>query len=129
MVLVDTSVWIDHLRVGETSLASLLNNSQVLVHPFVTGELACGNLADRSNLLKLLRNLPQASVATLEEVLFFIEHNGLMGRGIGFIDAHLLAATALGGRARLWTRDKRLARIAEGLNLHAVLTKNKPKGD
>lgn len=117
MILVDTSVWIDHLRVGEAALASLLNNSQVLAHPFVTGELACGNLANRASFLMLLGDLPQASVATLDEVFFFIEQNGLMGKGIGYIDAHLLAATALEAPARFWTRDKRLARVAMGLNL------------
>ncbi len=117
MILVDTSVWIDHLRVGDSVLMSLLNSSQVLMHPFVSGELACGNLANRSKLLSLFGDLPQSAVATQEEVLFFIEHNQLMGQGIGYIDAHLLAATALEGTAQIWTRDKRLARIAKGLKL------------
>lgn len=117
MILVDTSVWIDHLRVGDSALMSLLNNSQVLVHPFVTGELACGNLVNRSNLLNLFGDLPQSAVVTHEEVLFFIEHNKLLGRGIGYIDAHLLAATALEGRSQIWTRDKRLAKIATSLRL------------
>ena len=117
MILVDTSVWIDHLRAGDAALVSLLDNSKVLSHPFVTGELACGNLLNRSSLLKLLGELPQATVASQEEVLFFIEHNKLMGKGIGFIDAHLLAATALQGSARIWTRDKCLAKTANDLQL------------
>ena len=117
MILVDTSVWIDHLCAGEAALVSLLNNDQVLIHPFVTGELACGNLQKRSGLLNLLQNLPQSLVATQQEVLFFIEQHHLMGRGIGFIDAHLLAATALQGSARLWTRDKHLDRLAVELHI------------
>ena len=117
MILVDTSVWIDHLRGGVAALVSLLNNDQVLIHPFVTGELACGNLKKRSELLNLFQNLPQSSVASQQEVMFFIEHHHLMGRGIGFIDAHLLAATALQGTAQLWTQDKRLDRIALELNI------------
>ena len=117
MILVDTSVWIDHLRGGVAALVSLLNNDQVLIHPFVTGELACGNLKKRSELLNLFQNLPQSSVASQQEVMFFIEHHHLMGRGIGFIDAHLLAATALQGTAQLWTLDKRLDRIALELNI------------
>ncbi|NOR20817.1 MAG: VapC toxin family PIN domain ribonuclease, partial [Xanthomonadales bacterium] len=84
---------IDHLRVGESALVSLLKDSQVLGHPFVSGELACGNLANRALLLNLIGDLPQAPLATQEEVVFFIEHHKLMGRGIGFIDAHLLAST------------------------------------
>ena len=117
MILVDTSVWIDHLRVGEDGLDALLNGGRVLAHPFVIGELACGNLHKRTEVLKLLKNLPQAPVASQEELLFFIENNELMGRGIGFIDAHLLAATALAGASRIWTRDKRLERVAVDLNL------------
>ncbi|HEX9801745.1 MAG TPA: type II toxin-antitoxin system VapC family toxin [Gammaproteobacteria bacterium] len=108
MILVDTSVWVDHLRAGDETLAALLNSNQVLVHPFVLGELACGNLRQRMEVLTLLKNLPHAVVALDEEVLFFIEQHGLMGRGIGYVDAHLLAAVALDGGARLWSRDKRL---------------------
>lgn len=122
MILVDTSVWIDHLRVGKDRLVALLNAGRVLAHPFVIGELACGNLHNRAEVLKLLKHLPQAPVASHEEVLFFIENNELMGRGIGFIDAHLLAATALADTSRIWTRDKRLERVAADLNL--VITGN-----
>jgi len=117
MILVDTSVWIDHLRTGDTELAALLNNSQVLMHPFVLGELACGNLSNRDEVLALLKNLPRAAVATDDEVLFFIEQRVLMGRGIGYVDAHLLAAVALDGSARLSTRDKRLQMVAADLKL------------
>jgi hypothetical protein len=117
MILVDTSVWIDHLRAGDAELATLLNGAQVLMHPFVLGELACGNLRNRDQVLPLLKDLPRAAVATDDEVLFFIERHTLMGRGIGYVDAHLLAAVTLGGSARLWTRDKRLRAVADSLAL------------
>lgn len=117
MILVDTSVWIDHLRAGDAELAALLNGSQVLMHPFVLGELACGNLRNRTEVLALLKGLPRAALATDEEVLFFIERHALMGRGIGYVDAHLLAAVTLGGVTRLWTGDKRLRTVADALAL------------
>jgi predicted nucleic acid-binding protein len=117
MILVDTSVWVDHLRAGDPVLGERLNHSQVQMHPFVLGELACGNLHNRGEVLRLLKALPQAIVASDEEVLFFIERNALMGRGIGYVDAHLLAAVALGGSTQLWTRDKRLRSVAAALNL------------
>ncbi len=112
MILVDTSVWIDHLRGGDTELASLLQVGQVLAHPWVTGELALGHLSRRSEILGLLRNLPQAKSATEIEVLTLIDSHQLFGLGIGYVDAHLLAATMLTADARLWTRDKRLAALA-----------------
>ena len=117
MILIDTSVWIDHLRAGEPQLVELLNNNRVLVHPFIIGELACGNLNNRKTVLSLLHKLPTARLATDEEVLFFIERHGLMGRGIGYIDAHLLAAISLTGTVRLWTRDKRLGTVAKSIGL------------
>ena len=117
MILVDTSVWIDHLRAGDKELQALLNTGQVLMHPFILGELACGNLRNRNEVLTLLNNLPRAPVANDHEVLLFIERHSLMGRGIGYIDAHLLASVALCAPARLWTRDKRLAAIAGVLGL------------
>ena len=112
MILVDTSVWIDHLRAGDAGLAALLIGNLVLTHPFVIGELACGNLHNRAKVLTLLKDLPQAPVAANDEVLFFIERHELMGNGIGYIDAHLLAAVSLAGPAWLWTRDKRLRKTA-----------------
>jgi len=114
MILVDTSVWIDHLRHGDAELVDALNQSQVLIHPFVLGEIACGNLQARSTVLTLLGSLPAATVATDEETLAFIEQHALMGRGIGYIDAHLCASARLSG-AQLWTRDKRLRTIAFAL--------------
>ena len=117
MILVDTSIWVDHLRSGESRLADLLDRSQVLAHPFVIGELACGNLRNRDEILRLLGDLPQSPVASSEEALHFIEHNQLMGQGIGYIDIHLLAATALAGDALLWTADKPLKKVASGLQL------------
>ncbi|MDA3935015.1 MAG: type II toxin-antitoxin system VapC family toxin [Gammaproteobacteria bacterium] len=117
MILVDTSVWIDHLRTVDEHLSELLNTSQVLMHPFVLGELACANLQNRAALLRLLGGLPQATVASEPEVLYFIDQHRLMGRGIGYIDAHLLAATALGNTGSLWTRDRRLAVLAHEIKL------------
>ena len=117
MILVDTSVWIDHLRAEDIRLTDLLQNNQVLIHPMVVGELACGTLRNRKDVLTLLNNLPKAIVATHDEVLFFIEQHQLMGRGISYIDTHLLAATALSEPDHLWTRDKRLMNVAADLNL------------
>lgn len=117
MILVDTSVWVDHLRKSDRGLAELLTVSNVLMHPFVIGELACGNLRNRDQILALLKDLPRAGVATDDEVLFFIERNTLMGRGLGFVDVHLLASVALHGTARIWTRDKRLRAAADLLGL------------
>jgi predicted nucleic acid-binding protein len=115
--LVDTSVWIDHLRSGEPLLVAALESGRVMMHPFVLGELACGNLANRSEVFGLLGGLPAALTATDPEALEFIEGRALMGRGIGYIDVHLLASTALSGDARLWTKDRRLAAVATELDL------------
>lgn len=112
MILVDTSVWVDHLRRGDAALGAALETNMVAMHPFVIGELACGLLKSREALLRLLRSLMRLAAATDEEALAFLEHHRLMGRGLGYIDVHLLAATALQGDARLWTRDKRLERVA-----------------
>ncbi len=121
MMLVDTSVWIDHLRHGDAELATALRAAQVGVHPFVVGELACGNLRARSEVLGLLQALPPIAVATDKEVLFFMDEHALMGRGIGCVDVHLLASARLGG-VLLWTRDKRLQAIATELGLaHAEM--------
>lgn len=117
MILVDTSVWIDHLRAGEALLVELLDTNRVLVHPLIVGELACGNFNNRKTVLSLLRKLPTVRPATDDEVLFFVERHGLMGKGIGYIDTHLLAAVSLTGTARLWTRDKRLNAVAESMHL------------
>lgn len=117
MILVDTSVWIDHLRKSEAALIAALEAGQVLMHPFVVGELACGNLKNRVELLSLLRDLPSAPVATDAEALGFIDRHELMGRGIGYLDVHLLASVMLAGPVRLWTRDKRLAIVADSLKL------------
>jgi len=115
VILVDTSVWVDHLRAGEPVLAELLAGNRVLVHPFVVGELACGNLRNRDEILSLLRHLPAAAAATDDEALAFIDQHALMGRGIGYVDVHLLAAAMLAA-VPLWTRDKHLAKVASALN-------------
>ncbi|MFH1870729.1 MAG: type II toxin-antitoxin system VapC family toxin [Pseudomonadota bacterium] len=112
MILVDTSIWVDHLRSGSPALAALLENETVCTHDFVIGELACGNLRNRAEVLGLLQSLPRLSAATEDETLFFIEQQHLMGRGIGYIDAHLLAAAVI-RNIPIWTKDKRLMAIAE----------------
>ena len=110
MILVDTSVWVEHLRHGLPRLATLLQAGEVLIHPWVIGELACGNLRNRQQVLELLLGLPMATVASDTEVLLLIERELLMGRGIGYIDAHLLASARL-SHCRLWTQDRRLAAV------------------
>jgi predicted nucleic acid-binding protein len=117
MILVDTSIWIDHLRQGDPHLVTLLNQGQVLTHAFVIGELAVGNLRVRNTVLEALLNLPVARTATDEEVRLFIDRNLLFGLGIGYIDAHLLASVRLTAGSLLWTRDKRLQSVAERLSL------------
>lgn len=117
MILVDTSVWVDHLRSTEPALVSALETGNVLTHPFVIGELACGNLRNRVEVLALLQDLPAAPVATAAEALAFIDARSLMGRGIGYVDVHLLASAALARDTRLWTRDRRLIGVASDLRL------------
>jgi predicted nucleic acid-binding protein len=117
MILVDTSVWIDHFRAGEPVLANLLRETRVLMHPAVRGELALGHLAHREETLTLLGKLPASEIATDTEVLAFIDAHGLSGSGIGYVDAHLLAGVSLSLGARFWTRDRRLGAVAERLGL------------
>jgi predicted nucleic acid-binding protein len=119
MILVDTSIWVDHLRTGDRTLVRLLGRTQVLAHPWVTGEIALGQLADRDTVLALLGNLPQAQVATDPELAQFIAQERLHGLGIGYVDAQLLAATRLTPNAQLWTRDRRLAAVADRLGASA----------
>ena len=111
MILLDTSVWVDHLRLGDALVVQALESGQAAVHSFVIGELACGNLKSRAGVIGLLRALSQVPTATDDEVLYFIDKHQLMGRGIGYVDAHLLAASTISG-SLLWTRDKRLKSIA-----------------
>ena len=118
MILADTSVWVEHLRHGLPRLATLLQGGEVLIHPWVIGELACGNLRNRSQVLELLQGLPAATVASDAEVLHLIERDRLMGRGIGYVDVHLMASARL-SHCRLWTRDRRLAAVAEEQGLAA----------
>ena len=117
MILADTSVWVDHLRASDNVLAALLDTGMVLAHPFVIGELALGNLRQREIVLNALADLPHARVATDAEVLHFIERHALFGRGIGYIDAHLLAGVHLTAGAELWTNDKRLHGVAAQLGV------------
>ena len=115
MILVDTSVWVDHLRRGDAGLVELLERSSVVMHPFIVGEIACARLRDRESMLELLQDLPPAVVADGGEVLRFIEHHALHGMGIGYVDIHLLASVALTPGAALWTRDTKLHRTAVAL--------------
>ena len=116
MVLVDTSVWVAHLRQGTTGLEALLQAGRVVCHPFIVGELACGNLKNRSEIISLLQALPRSVRAEHEEVMQFIEVYGLMGKGLGYIDVHLLASARLTG-VSLWTLDKKLHEVAMKLRL------------
>jgi predicted nucleic acid-binding protein len=117
MILVDTSIWVDHLRKGDPVMQRLLEDGGVLSHPLVSGELAMGNLDPREVILGALRRLPLATIAEHGEVLRFISNHRLYGLGIGYIDAHLLVAVQLTPGATLWTRDKRLAQVAERLKI------------
>ena len=117
LVLADTSVWVDHFRRGNHELSECLEEGDVLMHPLVMGELACGNLGNRAEILDLFRRLPSTRVASDSEVLAMIEHRKLMGRGIGYVDAHVLAGAALTPCTRLWTLDKRLAKLAEAVGV------------
>ena len=111
MILIDTSVWVEHLRSGMSSLEALLADGDVICHPFIIGELACGNLRNRKEILALLRELPMALRAEDDEVIDFIEHHKLMGKGLGYIDIHLLMSARL-TKIPLWTLDKRLNDVA-----------------
>lgn len=121
MIIVDTSVWIEHLRAADEVLTALLNGGEVLGHAFVIGELALGSLQQRDVFLSRLQDLPQAVVASDEDVLHFIDRQTLFGRGIGYVDAHLLAAARLTAGSRLWTRDRRLQAVSAQLGLAATL--------
>lgn len=117
MILVDTSIWIDHLRTADERLTKLLYGGEVLAHPFVIGEIAVGNLAQRDAILADMLDLPKAIVATEWEALDFIGRHRLFGLGIGYVDAHLLASARLTPDAALWTRDRRLRAVAERLGV------------
>ena len=121
MILVDTSIWIDHLHRSNAALSTLLNESQVCTHPMIIGELALGSLQDRSTVLGLLSDLPSAPVATHAEVLLLVDRHALYGSGLSLVDAHLLAAARLSSADRLWTRDRRLRVAADQLGVAADL--------
>ena len=114
MTLVDTSVWVEHLRRGNDDLRLLLENGEVLCHPFIIGELACGSMKNRNEVLGLLQALPAVLLAEHDEVLRFLDEQRLYGRGLAWIDLHLLACASL-SRAILWTHDRALKRAAEGI--------------
>ena len=114
MTLVDTSVWVQHLRYDNAELRRLLEGGEVLCHPLIVGELACGSIANRIEILELLSTLPAASIADHDEVLHFLNEKRLYGKGLGWVDVHLLASAALAG-VELWTRDGALKKAAEQL--------------
>jgi predicted nucleic acid-binding protein len=116
MALVDTSVWVSHLREGNSNLEKLLNDGEVLCHPFIVGELACGNLKNRTEILSLLQSLPMSIEAEHEEVLQFVENHQLMGKGLGYIDVHLIASAVLTG-VLIWTLDRKLDEVSTKLGL------------
>lgn len=116
MVLVDTSIWVEHFRYGHNRLVELLDEGRVLIHPFVIGELACGNIRNRDEILALLRALPASAVADIEEVIVFIDTRRLMGKGLGYVDVHLLASATL-SNVCLWTKDKPLAVAAAEMDI------------
>lgn len=120
MILADTSIWVDHLRYGNSAFVRLLEAGGILAHPFVIGELALGHLRPRDLILRDLQDLPQSVVASHQETMHFINEHRLFGGGIGYVDAHLLAATRLTEGAALWTHDKRLRRVADQLKLAAI---------
>lgn len=124
MILVDSSVWIDHFRRANPTLAALLASRVVLCHPFVMGELALGPLSQRDAVLAALGALPMAPVVPHEDVLAFVKRHRLMGCGIGWIDVHLLASALVGGRIALWTRDRRLADAAAERGVAYAATPN-----
>jgi predicted nucleic acid-binding protein len=121
MTLVDTSIWIDHFRRGDPTLAELLDRSEVVTHPFVIGELLLGRALGTDAMIRDLSMLPKAAVASADEILKFISDRKLPGSGIGYVDAHLLAAAALTAETMLWTRDKRLLAVAKSLSLAAEM--------
>ena len=116
MILVDTSVWIHHFRKTDQVLVNHLNTGSVACHPFIMGELACGNLGNRAEILMLLQALPSTPILDSDEVLYFIEKNSLMGRDLGYVDIHLLASAIL-GNVVLWTADRRLREAATTIGL------------
>ena len=121
MILADTSVWIDHFRSGNNELQRALNQGQIVIHPWIIAELALGSLRERTKTLALLDLLPQVRVAQPSELRLMIEARRLYGLGIGLTDAHLIASAFLNLPTLLWTRDKRLRKVAEGLSIHAAL--------
>lgn len=121
MILVDTSVWIDHINASDPILVALLNEERVLIHPYVVGEISLGSLRNREVVLGALLDLPSAPIATPEETLYLIEHHRLFNRGIGYVDTSLLASARLKAGVTIWTRDKRLKNVADELDLGAVL--------
>jgi len=124
VILVDTSIWIDHFRAADPQLVALLTNNEVLTHPCVIGEIALGSVAKRADVLRYLSNLPATTMATHDEVMIFIERHQLANTGVGYVDACLLASTALTSDATLWARDKSLRAAASRCGLAPKIALN-----
>ncbi len=120
MIIVDTAIWIDHLHKGDSAMFALLETGEVLLHPFVRAEIALGSLRDRALVLAELATIPQAPVVSTDEVLARIEHRQLYATGLGFTDAHLVAWALVGDESLIWTRDRRLERVAQRLGVSAT---------
>jgi predicted nucleic acid-binding protein len=121
LILADTSVWIDHFRSANRYLRKALNEGRIVIHPWIVAELALGSLQDRTTTLRMLDNLPHVRMAQISELRLMVETRHLYGVGIGLIDAHLVASVLLSPPTLLWTRDRRLRQVAEGLGIHARL--------
>ena len=121
MILVDTSVWVNHFHNSNAKLITQLNVGSIACHPFIIGELACGNIGNRAEILSLLQALPATPLVEPEEILEFIDSRGLMGRGLGYVDLHLLASTVLAGIV-LWTADRRLRDTAMSFDVAYVMS-------
>jgi predicted nucleic acid-binding protein len=117
MILADTSVWVDHFRSSDAELQVLLERREVLIHPFIIGEISLGNLAQHDLVMRSMARLPKAAKASDDNILYFIRQHRLHGTGIGYVDAHLLASALLTAETLLWTRDKRLAKVAGALGI------------
>ncbi len=121
MILADTSIWVDHFRVGNAKLQNALRKGQIVIHPWIVGELALGSLRERAHTLAMLDLLPQVRVAQTDELRLMIERRHLYNLGIGLTDAHLIASAFLHPATLLWTKDKRLRGVAEALGIHVDL--------
>jgi predicted nucleic acid-binding protein len=126
VILVDTSIWVDHFRYGDADLRKIIEDDRLLCHPFVVGELALGSLRERDALITFLSSQREAVIATHAEVMTVIERHSIFSMGIGYTDAHLLTSTLLDRKSSLWTRDRRLAAAAQKVGASVYLSSQIP---